>query len=140
MRNNQCLLLLNEVIRLKLLILKYIPYLTMSSETASNTLISVIVPDSSSESAVNTNDAPPPIPIPEPRMPPNITPSQLTMPSFLSNNEPVLREPEMVSIQNVSFIENEREHHLSVPQQLAALALNTYDNPYDSNSEEEPFF
>jgi hypothetical protein len=35
------------------------------------------------------------------------------MPLIPSNNEPVVREPEVISIQNVSFIENERVHHLS---------------------------
>ena len=112
----------------------------MSSEIANNAPFSVIQPDSSSESMVNTNDTPPQLPIPEPRLPHSSTPSPLTMPSIPSNNESSIREREMVSIRNVSFIENERGHHLSVPQQPAALTLHTYNNPYDSDGEEGPFF
>jgi Transposase IS4/SAP domain len=112
----------------------------MSSEIANNAPFSVIQPDSSSESMVNTNDTRPQLPIPEPRLPHSSTPSPLTMPSIPSNNESSIREREMVSIRNVSFIENERGHHLSVPQQPAALTLHTYNNPYDSDGEEGPFF
>lgn len=67
--------------------------------------------------------------------------SSLTMPLFPSyaqnsNN----RREELVSIQCVSFIENENGNHLSRPQQPTGIPLTPNKNPYDSDGEEGQLF
>ena len=112
----------------------------MSVETTINDPITVVQPDSTSESVDDTNDEPPPLPTFEPVLLNSSTPSPLTMPSMPSNNDTSVRQPELVSIRNVSFIENEQGHQLSVPKQPEGLTLQSSSNPYDSDGEEGPFF
>jgi hypothetical protein len=112
----------------------------MSVETIINDPITVVQPESTSESVDDTNDEPPPLPTFEPVLLNSSIPSPLTMSSMPSNNDTSVQQPELVSIRNVSFIENEQGHQLSVPQQPEGLTLQTNSNPYNSDGEEGPFF